>query len=637
MRRLLFVAILAAIGFVLFFPATASAHAVLLRSDPAQDAILHVPPDQVRLWFSEALNPTFSTVSVENAANQQRIDNRDAQLSPDDSSEMLVTLQPHLPPAVYIVIWRSDSNDDGHIEAGSFLYTLARPDGTIPTISSSMASEVTTTGGGNTFTFLTFFNLLMITLLELGAIFWVGALCWLTFVLPPSEDAANEEVEVTGQQVIERFERRFALPLLLLLLLANTGVLLGQALSLSNGAWENAFASSLLVNLVTSGAFGLFWFVRELVIILALRLALHQMQFKRRSSHANSSLRWLNLALGLVLFTTIALSSHAAAVRGTLVLPAVIADWLHLVAAALWIGGMMSIAALYVPLLRGHSIAEQARSLLTVLPSYTPWAVAGVILMAVTGPFSATVQLQSWEQLLTTLYGQVLVIKVLLVGLLLMTSAMHVFWLRPHLKREYAKYNYALTRAEDHPITGEADRRAKLAIYRVSQREKRLATRTRWLTRVLRWEPTGGVAVIVCVGLMNIFAGTLAPLAPTTAQQQQQAAVQQPFHATMETFDHEFTVTLEISPNQLGTNVFTVSIVNPHTDKPVTNVSVDVNTEMLDRDLGVGFVPLKPDGHGQFSGKGDLALSGHWQIIVQIATPNDPYHPHEAYVRLFIS
>jgi len=91
-RRLLFVAILAAIGLALLFPAIASAHAVLLRSDPAQDAILHVPPDQVHLWFSEALNPTFSTVRVENAGNQQRVDQRNAQISPDDSSEMIVTL-----------------------------------------------------------------------------------------------------------------------------------------------------------------------------------------------------------------------------------------------------------------------------------------------------------------------------------------------------------------------------------------------------------------------------------------------------------------------------------------------------------------------------------------------------------------
>ncbi len=41
-RRLLFIAVPLAVCLVLLFPATASAHAILLRSDPAKDAILRV-------------------------------------------------------------------------------------------------------------------------------------------------------------------------------------------------------------------------------------------------------------------------------------------------------------------------------------------------------------------------------------------------------------------------------------------------------------------------------------------------------------------------------------------------------------------------------------------------------------------
>src|SRR5258708_16663820 len=48
----------------LIFPATASAHAILLRSDPAQDSVLSIPPQQVRMWFSEHLNPTSTTAAV---------------------------------------------------------------------------------------------------------------------------------------------------------------------------------------------------------------------------------------------------------------------------------------------------------------------------------------------------------------------------------------------------------------------------------------------------------------------------------------------------------------------------------------------------------------------------------------------
>src|SRR2546423_7163687 len=133
-RRRFLVAVLFAECLALVVPGTSEAHAILLRSDPANDAVLHVAPDRVRMWFSETLNPAFSTAVVESGANQ-RVDNRDAQIAPGDASEMDVTLQPNLPPAVYVVVWRTNSNDDGHVLTGSFLFTVARPDGSIPTLS----------------------------------------------------------------------------------------------------------------------------------------------------------------------------------------------------------------------------------------------------------------------------------------------------------------------------------------------------------------------------------------------------------------------------------------------------------------------------------------------------------------------
>src|SRR5947209_15778093 len=245
-RRRFLVAVLFAACLALVLPGISEAHAILLRSDPAKDAVLRVAPDQVRMWFSEALNPAFSTAVVVNGANQ-RVDNRDAQVAPGDTSEMDVTLQPNLPPAVYVVVWRTDSNDDGHVLTGSFLFTVARPDGTVPTLSpgtnpgaialggSSLSGQYTGQLDGPTL-----FNLVMITLVELGAVFWVGASLWQLFVLgPSSEDHA--ELGEANRQVQRRFERRFALPTLLVLLLANFGVLVGQAITITGGNWGSAF------------------------------------------------------------------------------------------------------------------------------------------------------------------------------------------------------------------------------------------------------------------------------------------------------------------------------------------------------------------------------------------------------------
>ncbi len=644
-QRRLLVAVLLALGLAFAFPAASEAHAILLRSDPAKDAVLPVAPSQVRMWFSEALNPAFSTAVVVNGANK-RVDIGNALVSPSDPTEMDVTLKPNLPPAVYIVIYRTDSNVDGHILTGSFLFSVARPDGTVPTLSPGAHPGVNALGG-NTLTGLytgqldgpTLFNLIMITLVELGAVFWVGAQLWLLFVLQPSSED-HEELNESNRQVQQRFEQRFSLPTLLVLLLANVGVLLGQAINITGGNVATAFAPTLLGGLVASGQFGTFWLVRVIVIVLAIRLSLYRLQVYRlrpgtRPRLANSFTVWANLVLGLALFIAIAMSGHAAATSSNTRVYALIGDWLHLVAAALWVGGMMFIATSYLPILRRSTVGERAHSLVTMLPYYSPWAVVGVIIMAVTGPFSATVHLSSWEQLLTTAYGRALVVKVMLVGGLLLTSAIHVLLLRPRLRKEYQKYAYAKARLQAFQAAPavvqvssgreEAGRSPapKLLSQQVRLREGRVARRTGLLTRILGYEPVLGVAVLVCVGLMNVFAGTLSP---TAAAQPQPTGTARAFHTTVKTADGKFTIALTVNPNTAGPNLFTVSVIENSTGKPTTNAGVSLYTTHLDMDMGTDTVNLQPDGKGHFSATGDLVMGGHWQIRIQIRTPDNTLH-----------
>src|SRR2546421_3372924 len=225
---------------------------------------------------------------------------------------------------------------------------------------------------------------------------------------------------------------------------------------------------------------------------------------KKRPQLVNTILPSVNLLLGLMLFIAIPMSGHASAVSSNLVVYAVLLDWLHLLAAALWVGGMMYIATIYLPVLKRRPIAERAHSLITLLPYFSPLAIAGVIIMAITGPFSATVHLSSLQQLLTTAYGRALTVKILLVGALLITSAIHVLLLRPRLAKEYKKYTYALE--------GVAFNQAK----QVKMRERRVATQTLRLSEILRWEPLIGVAEIIFGGLIHGFLGTLLaiPAAP---------------------------------------------------------------------------------------------------------------------------
>lgn len=669
-------ALFCAIGLTLLLPAIASAqpaHAILLSSNPAKDAVLRTPPTQVQMWFSEDLNPALSTAQVINA-ERKRVDDSDPHVNANNSKEMDISLQANLPPDVYIVVWRTDSADDGHVLLGSFIFTVANADGTVPQLAPGSNPGQGILGSVNasppgTLDGPTFFNMLAVTLVELGAIFWVAAQFWANFVLQASSEKHQEERGL-NTQIERRFERLFSLPTLVFLLLANLGVLYGQVLTLTGNNWTTALSFRLLSEQATSGRFGTYWLLRMGVILLALLVGIYMLLSKRRPRVVNQVLPLLNLFLGSVLFIAITMSGHAAAVNAVILPYAVVLDWLHLMAAALWVGGMLYILLVYLPALHARPVSERARSLLTVLTQFSPLAIIGVAIMAITGPLNATFHLTSIDQFITTAYGRTLVIKVLLVGGLLATSAYHVGLLRPRLKKEYRKYLYAKERldnaqasvvnevgieervasevaAEKRPenagvhldntaVVGSqtSEKRSggsTLLTQQVKLRQERLTKKATHLTRVLRWEPWLGVAVIVCVGLMNVFAGTLTPTTTASAAQQQSgtsSTTSAPFNGTAKTSDGKYSVTLNITPNRFGTNVFTVHIVDVKTGKQLgaNEAGVTIYTTMLDMEMGTDNVELQPDGKGGFSARGDLAMGGNWGIKVQVRTLDNTLH-----------
>ncbi len=150
-----------------------------------------------------------------------------------------------------------------------------------------------------------------------------------------------------------------------------------------------------------------------------------------------------------------------------------------------------------------------------------------------------------------------------------------------------------------------------------------MAKKTKRMTAILRWEPVLGVAVLVCVGLMNVFAGTLSP---TAAAQPQPTGTAKAYHTTVKTTDGKFTIALTVNPNTAGPNVFTVSVIENSTGKPTTDVGVSLYTTHLDMDMGTDTVNLQPDGKGHFSATGDLVMGGHWQLRIQVRTPDNTLH-----------
>ena len=99
----------------------AGAHAFLDHATPAVGSVVHGAPAQVKLWFTQELEPAFSSVRVMDRSGRQ-VDKGDPQVDRAESTLLQVSL-PQLAPGTYRVAWRVLSVDT-HVTEGDFTFDV---------------------------------------------------------------------------------------------------------------------------------------------------------------------------------------------------------------------------------------------------------------------------------------------------------------------------------------------------------------------------------------------------------------------------------------------------------------------------------------------------------------------------------
>jgi methionine-rich copper-binding protein CopC len=100
----------------------AQAHAFLDHANPAVGSSLPAAPANVSMWFTQQLEPAFTSAVVTNQSGD-RVDTGSARVDASDPTELSVPLKP-LPPGTYTVAWRALSVDT-HTTTGHFTFTVA--------------------------------------------------------------------------------------------------------------------------------------------------------------------------------------------------------------------------------------------------------------------------------------------------------------------------------------------------------------------------------------------------------------------------------------------------------------------------------------------------------------------------------
>lgn len=240
----------------------------------------------------------------------------------------------------------------------------------------------------------------------------VGAVAFLTWVAPES---------LLGGEFERRVWRLLIAGLTLGVAVGVLGILL-QAAHLSGVAlWSLRWSA---VSSVLGSRFGLVWGVRA--ALLAASVA--ALAFRRRRAFR----LWL-FALCAFLVLTPALSGHAAVQSP--VWAFFPSDVLHVLAVSVWVGGVACLLYALPPALRAATPAGRTTVLLDVLGRFSPLALTAVAVIALTGVIQAYIEVRTLNALTHSTFGELVLLKIGLLGLLIGLGAINRERLIPTLRR----------------------------------------------------------------------------------------------------------------------------------------------------------------------------------------------------------
>jgi copper transport protein len=374
----------------LVLPTGAFAHASLVRVSPSFKERLAASPREVILRFDQNVNALPGSVAVLAPDGKNLV----TSVRAVPAKRAIVAHLPVLPRGPYTVRWHAMSND-GHVVSGVYTFGVRVP---APLVTDAVGAQ----GPTRTEHLVRWAYFLALALA-------VGGLGFRLLVvrgpLPPRSE--RRFYWVTGIGVVGVLEAGIAAFLLRAedaLQLPFGRFLYGDLSPISGGTrFGVAFITMELGFAAVAALLFLAWLTDRHVLL------------------------WPAFVLGLGFASGLSLSGHSAADAGHSWLSE-LADWVHLSAATLWVGGLVQLAVVIwpaAPELRRAAFLRFSR-LATVL----------VALLLVAGTYLSILRLPQVRDLWATGYGHVLLVKLSLVALALAWGAVHHFVAVPRIERD---------------------------------------------------------------------------------------------------------------------------------------------------------------------------------------------------------
>lgn len=382
---------------------SAEAHAVLEKSEPVADSQLAEAPEHIALTFNERLETSLYLLVVLDRTGKPVTD-REPVIS-EDRRQISLELPRLAADNLYTVAYRVISAD-GHPVSGSYVFTIGDPP---PAKDASMFDVHKQLGHSDhshhhhhsqlgTAEFLLYVSRMVFFAALLAVSGWM-----LWSALLPHNQTLADVFRGGGTPLL-----RFYLLALIALIMTHGYDLLEDITSLAE--WKQ---------LLTMTSVGQFWLVSLGLSAIGFAAALRN--------------RWIGGVWGLVLLAAKSMSGHAAAYDPKLY--TVLLDFVHLVAAAVWGGGLLLLWILY----RKHR-----EELDRFVPVFSNAALVSIVVMIGTGLLTVFAFLPDLNYLFMTVWGTFLLVKTAFVLIVLLIG----FLLRRRIRNRSFADSRALLRAD---------------------------------------------------------------------------------------------------------------------------------------------------------------------------------------------
>lgn len=534
--------------------APAQAHAELLSTNPEDGAVLDTAPATVELRFNEPVQ------LIEDAMR----------LFPGDSDPVVltartvdttvtITLPDDLGEGAYALAYRVVSAD-GHPIGGALTFQIGDGDYTAPDTGTAPANPVVTDTIVSVLTIAQYLGLLLLA----------GLLCFDRIVL------RRAETPDPGTRRILRYATGTAVAASLLLIPASGARVTGREVMT-----YLAESGDLVLLPASTWMPGVSWqLLAAAALVTVLGIAATILGSRTRGVAGRAS------AFGCAVLALAAplLVGHTQTVQPVWVMLA--ADYGHLVTGAFWLGGVTGLL-LYLraarPAARGGRPRIPPRDAARVVSRFSRFALYSVILLAVSGTLMAVLIVGSWQTLVSTGYGLLLMIKLITVGAVIAVAA----WNRTNL----------LPRIARHPT----DERQWVS-----------------LRRTLTAEAILLAAVLAVTGFLTITSPTTTPEHSHGTEAAAPQSSETPVHAESQGLTIDGTIT----PAATGKNTVTFRL--EYEGEPITAEDVTVEARLPEQELGpFTATPQLDPVTGEYEAALTMPVAGEWQI--QVTTRIDTY------------